>query len=128
MIFINGVYIGLPEKSGAIMQNDGINSPISREREENKSIGLNPDDLIFALDIGTRTVIGIVGVPQGDESFRVLAAEIAEHETRAMIDGQIHDIEKVSDTAKRIKDSLENRLGIKLTKVSIAAAGRVLLT
>lgn len=128
MIFINGVNIGLPEKSGAIMQNDGINSPISREREENKSIGLNPDDLIFALDIGTRTVIGIVGVPQGDESFRVLAAEIAEHETRAMIDGQIHDIEKVSDTAKRIKDSLENRLGIKLTKVSIAAAGRVLLT
>lgn len=128
MIFIYGVYIGLPEKSGAIMQNDGINSPIPREREENKSIGLNPDDLIFALDIGTRTVVGVVGVPQGNESFRVLAAEIAEHETRAMIDGQIHDIEKVSDTAKKIKESLENRLGIELSKVSIAAAGRVLLT
>ena len=46
------------------------------------------DQSIFALDIGTRTVIGIVG--GGDDKFHLLAQEIVKHAGRAMYDGQIH--------------------------------------
>ncbi|EPR13234.1 cell division protein FtsA [Ruminiclostridium papyrosolvens] len=87
----------------------------------------NEEDLIFALDIGTRTVIGIVGVYE-KECFRVVAAEICEHKSRAMLDGQIHDIEKVAEVITQVKERLEKILGVALTKVAIAAAGRVLKT
>ncbi len=86
-----------------------------------------PDDVIFALDIGTRTIIGVVGV-QKDERFFVQAAEMIVHESRAMLDGQIHDIAKVSQGAAKVKNALEKKVGHKLTRVSIAAAGRVLKT
>ncbi|NLE25972.1 MAG: cell division protein FtsA [Clostridiaceae bacterium] len=86
-----------------------------------------PDDVIFALDIGTRTIIGVVGV-QKDGRFLVHAAEMIVHESRAMLDGQIHDIDKVAQGAAKVKDALEKRVGFKLTRVSIAAAGRVLKT
>lgn len=85
------------------------------------------EDFVFALDIGTRTVVGIAGI-QKDEHFEIEAAEIREHKKRAMLDGQVHDIEAVVDIVKEIKESLENKLGTKLEKVSIAAAGRVLKT
>lgn len=87
----------------------------------------DPDELVFALDIGTRTVIGIVGEQEGKE-FRILSSEIIEHKRRAMLDGQIQDIECVADTVKEVKVKLEKNMGITLTKVSVAAAGRVLKT
>ncbi|MBZ4644557.1 MAG: actin-like ATPase involved in cell division [Clostridia bacterium] len=88
---------------------------------------MNSNDLIFALDIGTRTVVGIAGVQEKDK-FKVLAAEIIEHKSRAMLDGQVHDIEKVADVVREVKDVLEKKTGIKLNKAAIAAAGRVLKT
>ncbi|MGI6122692.1 MAG: cell division FtsA domain-containing protein [Acetivibrionales bacterium] len=95
----------------------------------NNEISLSPmpDDVIFAMDIGTRTIIGVVGV-QRDERFLVQAAEMVVHESRAMLDGQIHDIAKVAQGAAKVKEALENKIGHKLTRVSIAAAGRVLKT
>ncbi|MCX7771516.1 MAG: cell division protein FtsA, partial [Clostridia bacterium] len=94
---------------------------------EGLSKGQMPEDAIFALDIGTRTVIGVVGVQQ-DERFIVHAVEIITHQSRAMLDGQIHDISKVAQGVIRVKEALEQKLGYSLTKVSIAAAGRVLKT
>lgn len=91
------------------------------------SLGSMPDDVIFALDIGTRTIIGAAGVKKED-GFYVQAAEMIVHESRAMLDGQIHDIDKVAQGAAKVRDALEKRLGHKLNKVSIAAAGRVLKT
>jgi cell division protein FtsA len=88
---------------------------------------MNSNDLIFALDIGTRTVVGIAGVQEKDK-FKVLAAEIIEHKSRAMLDGQVHDIEKVADVVREVKGVLEKKTGIKLNKAAIAAAGRVLKT
>ena len=82
---------------------------------------------IFALDIGTRTVVGLVGANQQD-GFEVAAAEILEHSTRAMLDGQIHDIAAVSAVVEKIKGKLEARLGYPLTEVAVAAAGRALRT
>lgn len=84
-------------------------------------------DLIFALDIGTRSVIGIVGKPVGDR-FKVLDLEEAEHNRRAMMDGQIDDIKQVAALARSITSNLEERLGVKLERVCVAAAGRALRT
>lgn len=88
---------------------------------------MNPNDIIFALDIGTRTVVGIVGIYE-KEKFNIIDSESIKHKSRAMLDGQIHDIEAVAEVANEVKCILEERLGIKLTKVAIAAAGRVLKT
>jgi cell division protein FtsA len=89
--------------------------------------GYNLKDIIFSLDIGTRSIIGVVGVIE-DDKFKVLAEKYKEHEERAMIDGQIHDISLVAKTVGEVKESLEQELGIKLKYVSIAAAGRFLRT
>lgn len=83
--------------------------------------------LVFGLDIGTRSIVGTVGYKSGDQ-FVVAAQRVKEHETRAMLDGQIHDIQKVGDTIRLVKEQLEEAVGRKLSEVCIAAAGRVLKT
>jgi cell division protein FtsA len=82
---------------------------------------------IFALDIGTRNVVGIVARPSGDR-LSVLAIAVEEHDERAMRDGQIHDIPKVVRAVKVVKEALEQEIGEKLTQCAIAAAGRALRT
>ncbi len=83
--------------------------------------------LVFGLDIGTRNVVGIVGCMEHNR-FKVSAMALKEHETRAMLDGQIHDIYKVGDTIRAVKYQLEKQIDTELTEVCIAAAGRVLKT
>lgn len=87
-----------------------------------------PEHLVFGLDIGTRSIVGTVGYRDNSNQFIVVAQCIREHETRAMMDGQIHDIYKVSETIRDVKEKLEEQIGRKLTDVCIAAAGRVLKT
>lgn len=86
-----------------------------------------PGKLVFGLDIGTRSIVGTVGYKVG-EKFIVVAQRIKEHETRAMLDGQIHDIGRVGETILDVKTQLEEAVGTPLTEVCIAAAGRVLRT
>ena len=87
----------------------------------------NVEQLIFALDIGTRSIIGTVGVI-AEKKFQVIAESYIEHEERAMVDGQIHDIQLVASGVKKVKSELESSLNVSLTKVAIAAAGRFLRT
>lgn len=88
---------------------------------------ISPDNIIFALDIGTRSVIGTVGILR-DKKFEILYESYVEHEERSMIDGQIHDISLVANAVISVKRNLESQLGFKLTEVAIAAAGRFLRT
>lgn len=83
--------------------------------------------LVFGLDIGTRSIVGTVGYKEEDK-FIVVAQKVKAHETRAMLDGQIHDIEKVGNSIRQVKEYLEEEIDRKLTDVCIAAAGRVLET
>lgn len=83
--------------------------------------------MVFGLDIGTRSIVGVVGYMDRSR-FKVVAMAEQKHETRAMLDGQIHDIYKVGDTIRKVKNSLESQLGHELSDVCIAAAGRVLKT
>lgn len=82
---------------------------------------------IFALDIGTRNVIGIIAQPEGDR-LKIQAIALQEHEERAMRDGQIHDIPKVVRAVKAVKQQLEKQTGQTHAHVAIAAAGRALQT
>ena len=84
--------------------------------------------IVFGLDIGTRNVVGTVGYRTEEDEFVVIAQYIKEHETRAMLDGQIHDIGRVARTVSSVRTELESQIGGTLEEVCIAAAGRVLKT
>lgn len=84
-------------------------------------------DVIFALDIGTRTVVGVLAEKTKD-SYRLIDMQTQAHESRSMTDGQIEDIDAVAAVVKSVKTALERRQSIKLQRVCIAAAGRALKT
>jgi len=84
---------------------------------------------IFALDIGTRTVVGIMGVGSlNGDVLDIIDVEVMEHTDRNMFDGQIHDIDEVAAVVKQVRKKLEARNKCQLTHVCIAAAGRALIT
>lgn len=93
-----------------------------------KSTELKPQgDLVFALDIGTRNVVGILGEYIDDKLYLQDYVSIP-HPKRAMVDGQVEDIKQVAKVVSQVKSQLEDKNGVKLTKVSVAAAGRALKT
>lgn len=96
-------------------------------RKQVKKMQVQADRIIFALDIGTRSIIGMVGTVENDK-VKIIAVEKENHTERAMIDGQIENIEKVSALADKIKKRLEEKIQCKLTRVCVAAAGRALQT
>lgn len=81
---------------------------------------------LFALDIGTRSIVGII-LEQSGEQYHVADILVKEHKERAMVDGQIHNVLLVAQLILEIKEELEKTHG-PLTKVSVAAAGRSLKT
>ncbi|MCI9215720.1 cell division FtsA domain-containing protein [Lachnospiraceae bacterium 42-17] len=95
--------------------------------EQKAALKPQPEDTIFALDIGTRSIIGMVGTVS-DGKINIIAIEKEEHTERAMIDGQIENIERVSLLAGKVKKRLEEKLNFQLNRVCVAAAGRALRT
>lgn len=85
------------------------------------------NEALFSLDIGTRTVVGVVSIQNGDQ-YEVIDYEIQNHPDRAMFDGQIHDIQKVTEVVSSVRQILETRTGYTFKNVAIAAAGRALKT
>ncbi len=95
--------------------------------ETEKKEHISQDGYVFALDIGTRTVVGIIG-EYIDEKFYLKDYISVPHTKRAMVDGQVEDIKQVAKIVAQVKNTLEENNGIRLTRVSIAAAGRALRT
>lgn len=88
-----------------------------------------PANRIFALDIGTRTVVGVLALGGIDrDMLEIIDMEVMEHKGRSMFDGQIHDIGQVALLVKQVKEKLETRNNCSLEHVSVAAAGRALIT
>lgn len=87
---------------------------------------MNNENLLFALDIGTRSIVGVMLKKKED---RIIVEKIVsrEHSNRAMIDGQIHDIAAVSKLISKVKEEMESLYG-PLNRVYVAAAGRSLKT
>jgi len=82
---------------------------------------------IFALDIGTRVVIGLI-MEKSERGYEILASARTEHTQRAMYDGQVHDVDEVARAVLRIKAELEAKTGTTYKQVAVAAAGRALTT
>ena len=82
---------------------------------------------VFALDIGTRAVIGLI-MQKTEQGFNIIASSRTEHNQRAMYDGQVHDVDEVARAVLKVKQELEAKTGIKLKKVAVAAAGRAICT
>ncbi|EGW38083.1 cell division FtsA domain-containing protein [Desulfosporosinus sp. OT] len=83
---------------------------------------------IFALDIGTRMVMGLVMTKNKEQGYEILASAKTEHKQRAMYDGQVHDVNEVARAVIKVKEALEKKLDMPLKQVAVAAAGRALRT
>lgn len=83
-------------------------------------------ELVFALDIGTQSVTGIL-LKQNQANYEVIDYCVRHHEQRAMLDGQIQDIVEVAHIISDVKSELEKNNG-PLKEVCVAAAGRALKT
>ncbi|WP_340081938.1 pilus assembly protein PilM [Terribacillus sp. FSL K6-0262] len=81
---------------------------------------------IFALDIGTRSVVGML-LEADAGVYTLIDYEMVEHDERSMLDGQIHDVVAVAQVISEVKHKLEEKHG-SLYKVCVAAAGRSLQT
>ncbi|MFD2046357.1 cell division protein FtsA [Ornithinibacillus salinisoli] len=84
------------------------------------------NNYIFALDIGTRSVTGII-LEKINDSYSLVDYCMKEHKVRSMHDGQIHHVVEVANVINEVKETLEKKHG-KIHKVSVAAAGRSLKT
>ncbi|MDD2401720.1 MAG: pilus assembly protein PilM [Clostridia bacterium] len=82
---------------------------------------------IFVLDIGTRSVMALLASLE-DKKIKVEKLIFREHETRAMLDGQIHHIDEVTHLVDELVQEMNQFSEHKLKKVAVAAAGRALKT
>ena len=89
------------------------------------SLPRQPQDLIYALDIGTRSIIGLLATRAG-ERMQVQAMETRLHTRRVMLDGQIEDIPQVAAAVREVTARLEAAAGCRLERACVAAAGRAL--
>lgn len=85
----------------------------------------NVSELVLALDIGTRTIMGVV-MERSTRGFRLRAAEVYEHKERAMFDGQVHNVAAVAQGVLQVKTALERRCKRQFQQAAVAAAGRSL--
>lgn len=97
--------------------------------EQTNASPLPPQDpeLIYALDIGTRSIIGLLATRSGDR-MRVQSMETRLHTRRVMVDGQIEDIAQVAAAVREVTARLEETAGCRLERACVAAAGRALQT
>ena len=85
----------------------------ARPKRTRKKIDYKTDgkEKIFALDIGTRSVIGIIAEQDDDGRLNIIATHRMEHTSRAMLDGQIHDVPQVAEVIIRVKNHLAEQVG-----------------
>lgn len=83
---------------------------------------------IFALDVGTRNVVLLSAEKNKENKIMIDHVLSLEHETRAMEDGQIHDIAKVAEVVEKLKREMENIVEDSIGEVAVAVAGRNLVT
>lgn len=97
------------------------------EQKNAASLPAQGQDLVYALDIGTRSIIGLLATRVG-ERMCVQAMEIRLHTRRVMVDGQIEDIAQVAAAVREVTARLEETAGCRLKRACVAAAGRALRT
>ncbi|NLK36895.1 MAG: cell division protein FtsA [Epulopiscium sp.] len=116
----------MKSKKSKVSSNHSVSST-PKEPKIPSLTNYDPKDITFALDIGTRSIVGVLGINTG-QHFQVLDYVQKFHQDRAMRDGQIENISLVASIIQDVKQELESRHNLTLHKVCIAAAGRALIT
>lgn len=83
--------------------------------------------MIFALDVGTGKIAGLIAFMEKD-ILKIVDVQVIEHKNRVMFDGQVHDIDLVAEEVLSVKKTLEERNEKDFKEVAIALAGRYLKT
>lgn len=82
---------------------------------------------IFVLDIGTRSVVALLAkIEKGDLIVSHILCK--EHKSRAMLDGQIHHVDRVTEVINELVEEMKQISGRELNEAAAAAAGRSLKT
>lgn len=115
--------VGRPKGSKSTKKTEKTKTAVKNSRTKKVPQG----DVIFALDIGTYSVVGVLA-RKINGICEILDMQTAVHEKRCMADGQIEDIPAVAEDIVKVRTELEKRNSIQLSKACIAAAGRALKT
>ena len=73
---------------------------------------------IFSLDIGTRSVTGII-LEKVENKYQVIDFCTREHKERSMLDGQIQNVLAVSEVIKDVTNTLKERNTVNYMKYAL---------
>lgn len=80
-------------------------------------------DIIVALELGSSAIRGIAGKKETDGSMQILAIE-QEKISGIIRRGIIYNIDKTKTAIERIKDKLNEKLGVNITRAYVGIAGQ----
>lgn len=80
-------------------------------------------DIIVAIELGSSAIRGIAGKKEADGSMQILAIE-QERISGIIRRGVIYNIDKTKTAIERIKEKLNERLGVNITRVYAGIAGQ----
>lgn len=80
-------------------------------------------DIIVALELGSSAIRGIAGKKETDGSMQILAIE-QEKISGIIRRGIIYNIDKTKTAIERIKDRLNEKLGVNITRAYVGIAGQ----
>ena len=81
-------------------------------------------DYIVAIDLGTNTVVAMIGTKGEDGRIRVIDREVSAVQGAGMIRGEIKNIDLVSRSIKEAVDAIGERQGIRITEAYAGISGQ----
>ena len=78
---------------------------------------------IVAIDLGSNTVVAVVGTKTEDGKIRILDKEIPTVQGAGMVRGEIKNIDLVSQSIKNAVNAIEERMGIRITEAYTGISG-----
>ena len=79
---------------------------------------------IVAIDLGSNTVVAVVGTKTEDGKIRILDKEISTVQGAGMVRGEIKNIDLVSQSIKNAVNAIEERMGIRITEAYTGISGQ----
>ena len=81
-------------------------------------------DYVVAIDLGTNTVVTVVGTKDEDGRIRIVDREVAPVQGMGMVRGEIKNIELVSKSIKATVAAIEQRQQIRITEAYAGVSGQ----
>lgn len=85
------------------------------------------NNIIVAFELGSSAIRGVAGKREADGSIQILAVE-QERISGSIRRGTVYNINKTTNAITRIKDRLNERLGVYITRAYVGIAGQSLHT